>query len=158
MKILEGQEKLEALAFMEKAAELAREATCERARCGSVIVKDGKVIGSGYNSPPGNLESQRRCSSPKFLYDQKVTDKTCCIHAEQRAIRDALRNGNDLEGSTLYFMRVDKKGGMTEAGRPYCTSCSKAVLDEGIENFVLWHNDGITAYETQEYNDASFNF
>jgi deoxycytidylate deaminase len=38
-----------------------------------------------------------------------VTDKTCCIHAEQRAIMNALRNHpNEIEGADLYFMRLDK--------------------------------------------------
>ncbi len=43
------------LAFVEtcyaRAAEVARKATCGRSKCGSVIAKDGKIIGEGFNSP-----------------------------------------------------------------------------------------------------------
>ena len=34
----------------------------------------------------------KRCTCDKASYHRKVTDKTCCIHAEQRAIMNALRN------------------------------------------------------------------
>lgn len=37
--------------YMELAADQARKATCTDARCGAVIVKDGEVIGKGFNSP-----------------------------------------------------------------------------------------------------------
>ncbi|MFP4119123.1 MAG: deaminase [Candidatus Woesearchaeota archaeon] len=145
--------------FMELAVEEALKATCERSRCGSVIVADGEVIGKGYNSPPGELESQRRCSNTKTMYHQKVTDKTCCVHAEQRAIMDALqKNPEKIRGSRLYFIRLDDDGKMSFAGKPYCTICSKMALDVGIKEFVLYHEDGITAYETDEYNDLSYSY
>jgi deoxycytidylate deaminase len=83
---------------------VAKQSGCNDARCGSIIVKDGIIIGKGFNSPPGNLESQRRCHIKKDHYHKKVSDKSCCIHAEERAIMDALRNNPDkIKGSTLYF-------------------------------------------------------
>ncbi len=145
--------------WMFEAAEVAKEATCERSKCGSIIVKDGKVIGKGYNSPPGNLESQRRCHKEKSDYDNKVTDKTCCVHAEQRAIMDALKNfPGEVQGSTLYFARIDENGNLKVSGKPYCTICSKMALDAGIKHFVLWHEDGCCAYDTENYNDESFSY
>jgi len=159
MRILSGEEEKEALEFIVAATALARKATCNRSRCGSVIVKDGEIIGSGFNSPPGNLESQRRCSYSKLNYDLKVTDKTCCIHAEQRAVMDALaKNHAKLPGSRIYFMRVDDEGRPTRAGEPYCTICSKMVLDARVAEFVLWCKEGIKVYRTEEYNDVSFDY
>ena len=156
---MSGEEKDAALSFLERAAVVARGATCHRARCGSVIVKDGVVVGEGSNSPPGGLESQRRCSNEKDAYHRKVTDKTCCVHAEQRAIMDALRRTPDkVRGSRLYFIRVDEDGDLTRAGAPYCTICSKMSLDAGVSEFVLWHEDGVCVYDTEEYNDLSFRF
>lgn len=144
---------------MHKAAEIALHATCQRAKCGSVIVKSGEIIGAGSNSPAGNLESQRRCSSNKDSLHKKVTDKTCCVHAEQRAIMDALRKNPDkFEGSSLYFVRLDKNGKIEKAGRPYCTICSKMTLDAGIKEFILWHEEGIRAYSTEEYNLLSYDY
>ncbi|MFP4524363.1 MAG: hypothetical protein ACLFO2_03570 [Candidatus Woesearchaeota archaeon] len=159
MRYLSGKEEVSALSFLEEAAVVAREATCHRARCGSVIVKDGVVVGEGSNTPPGGLESQRRCSNEKDVYHRKVTDKTCCVHAEQRAIMDALkRNPDRVRGSRLYFVRIGEDGEMTRAGAPYCTICSKMSLDAGVSEFVLWHEDGVCVYDMEEYNDLSFRF
>lgn len=122
-------------------------------------MKDGEVIGSGYNSPPRDLESQRRCQCDKKILDSKVTDKTCCIHAEQRAIMDALsKNAEKLPGSRLYFVRIDDEGKMKFSGEPYCTICSKMAIDTGIQEFVLYRKDGLHVYDTEEYNLISFQF
>ena len=137
----------------------AMKASCERARCGSVIVKEGVVIGRGFNSPPNSLEEQRRCKNEKSKYNPKVTDKTCCVHAEQRAIFDALRNNpGKILGSVLYFARIDEEGEIKISGKPYCTICSKMALDAGIKEFVLWHEDGIKHYDTSKYNTLSFEY
>ncbi len=154
MRYLTGEEAAAADTFLEAAGALARQyATCRRARCGAVIVADNTIIGSGFNSPAGGLESQRRCHCEKSALHPKVTDKTCCVHAEQRAIFDALRHQPDrLEGSVLYFIRLDGRGQPEPAGRPYCTICSKMALDVGIRGFVLRHAEGLCLYDTQVYN------
>ena len=145
--------------WMRAAAEVAKRATCGRSKCGSVIVRDDEIIGEGFNSPAGNLEGQRRCDVEKSSYHRKVTDKTCCVHAEERSIMDALRRNPDkLTGSTLYFIRLDEDGKPKFSGQPYCTICSKLALDADIAEFVLRHEDGATAYPTDEYNDLSYEF
>lgn len=159
MKLFVGKEQQEAERYMERAAEVALSATCKRSRCGCVIVKDGEIIGEGFNSPPKDLENQRRCQNDKTKYGLKVTDKTCCIHAEERALLDALkRNSEKIEGSRLYFIRLDKQGKKQFSEAPYCTLCSKLALDTGVAEFLLWHERGITSYETEEYNDLSFEY
>ena len=159
MKLLIGPEHTQAELFMQQAAEIAQKATCERSKCWCIIVKEGKIIGKGFNSPAQNLESQRRCHCDKAQYHKKVTDKTCCIHAEQRAILDALKSASDqLPGSDLYFIRLDQEGKITKAGEPYCTICSKMALEVGIKNFHLWHTEGIIAYDTEEYNILSYQY
>jgi deoxycytidylate deaminase len=93
----------------------------------------------------------------KEHYHKKVKDTTCCIHAEQRAIMDALKNHPDkISGARLYFIRLDEQGNPSKADKPYCTICSKMTLDVGIEEFVLWHREGICVYGTDEYNTLSF--
>ncbi len=130
MRYLEGKEKETALGFLLSAAGIAKAATCERARCGSVIVSGETIIGAGYNSPAGNLEGQRRCGICKDSLHGKITDKTCCVHAEQRAIFDALRSRPGLvRGATLFFTRIDRAGNIEKSGKPYCTICSKSALD-----------------------------
>ncbi len=159
MRYLSGKEEEEAKNYLEYTAELAKSATCERSKCGSIIVANHQIIGKGINSPARNQENQRRCNYDKDSYHRKVTDKTCCIHAEQRAIVDALAyNSDKIIGSRLYFMRLDKEDNPTRAGNPYCTICSKMSLDVGIQEFVLWHEDGIAVYDTDEYNLLSYQY
>jgi len=149
----------EALKFIEACEQEALKATCERSLCGSVVVKEGEIIGRGFNSPPGNLVSQKKCQCSKSEYNEKVTDKTCCIHAEQRAIMDALKNnGEKLSGSRLYFLRLNPDQEREFSGQPYCTICSKLALDVGIKEFVLVHEPGIGVYDTEEYNNLSFQY
>lgn len=156
MRILESQE---GEGWIGIAAEVAGKATCGRSKCGSVIVRDGEIIGEGFNSPAGDREDQRRCGVEKSSYHTKVTDKTCCVHAEERAIMDALRrHPHKVSGSMLYFVRLDEDGRPKLSGRPYCTICSKLALDVGIAEFVLRHEDGIIAYPTDEYNGLSYEF
>lgn len=155
MKILTDKQHTE---WMQAAGEVAARSTCQRARCGTVLVKDGEIIGRGYNNPPQNTEDNRKCDIKETLPESFKSDKTGCVHAEQRAIMDALRKGNDLSGSWLYFTRIDEDGSLLKSGQPYCTICSKLALDSGVDTFVLWHEDGITAYDTQEYNDLSFEY
>lgn len=149
----------EALKYFEYCWRIAKNATCERSKCGSIIVKNWQIIWEGINTPPNNLENQRRCWCEKSSYHKKVTDKTCCVHAEQRAIMDALKKHPEfLEKSKLYFIRLDETENISFAGKPYCTICSKMALDVGIEKFVLWHKDKMIEYDTDEYNTISFQY
>ena len=138
----------------------AQKATCTRSACGSIIVSQtGDMIGTGYNSPPAGHETQRRCTIEKTTYHKKVTDKTCCMHAEQRAIFDAFRhNPEHLSGATLYFLRLDNENNPSFASNPYCTICSKMALDCNIAYFALYQKNGWHYYETQNYNNRSYQF
>lgn len=159
MKFISRKEENNIKIYFDEAIKEALKSTCLKSKCGSVIIKDRKIIGKGFNSPPKNLESQRKCLQNKKKIDEKVTDKTCCIHAEQRAIIDALKNNSKkIDNSVIYFIRIDKNGNKTFSGKPYCTICSKMALDVGIKEFVLWHEKGICIYNTEEYNLLSFNY
>lgn len=149
----------EHLEYFRVAADVAKKGTCLRAHCGSVIVKDGEIIGEGYNSPPLGLESNRTCLNQYKGVLRPRYDKTCCIHAEWRAVTDACkRNPDKLEGSVLYFMRPAEDGNFTPAGEPYCTTCSRLVLDAGVGTFALWNEDGVYLYDTDEYDRLSYEF
>lgn len=180
MRILEGFEELAAKRWLYSAIDAAKNySTCHRSKCGAVLVATDKdlrsmIIGSGYNSAPRNctLDECFKAQLPKGF----KSDKTCCIHAEQRAIRDADRNYPALvSGSTLYFIRLDEHNEPKPSGHPYCTMCSKASLDAGIGEFVLLHptgyeikgldglvvgsalsQDSFVAYPAEEYNQLSF--
>jgi deoxycytidylate deaminase len=155
MFFVKGKEEKEAKKWMREASRSALSSTCLRAMCGSVIVKDGKVIGRGFNSLPGNKRPER-CLKDDLPAGFK-SDRTCCIHAEDRAISDALiAHPKEIRGSRIYFIRLNTSGKREFAGNPYCTTCSKRALDAGIAEFALWHKEGICIYDTEEYNRLSF--
>lgn len=145
--------------YFKLASDVAKDATCTHAKCGSIIVStDNIIIGRGFNAPPLNDESQRRCSFEPDNNIKPKYDKTCCVHAEWNAIIDALRNFPDkIIGSTLYFMRIDDSSAFTNAGSPFCTVCSRLALQSGIAKFGLW-NDGPQIFDTDEYNKISYDF
>lgn len=158
MNFLTGRDKADAIKWMNVAAQIAEKALCLQAKCGSVIVKNGEVIGTGYNAPPLDKEDNRTCLQ-EFNPGKPKYDKTCCMHAEWRAIIDALkRNSEKLQGSKLYFTRIDERGNIKKSGQPYCTVCSRLALDSGISEFLLWHEKGICAYPTDEYNKLSYQY
>ena len=159
METIKGTQLEEIRPFFESAAEEARHAKCHRARCGTVIVKEGKVIGKGYNGPPLDDEANRTCDNSYDLSIKPKYDKTCCIHAEWRAILDACKhNADKIDGSVLYFMRVDDSGEFTDAGFPYCTTCSRLALESGVDSFVLWNAGEAHSYSTAEYDRVSYRF
>lgn len=153
--LLEGQRETEAITWMNEAAHVARKAMCLRSKCGTVVVKDGVVIGKGYNAPPLDAETNRVCLN-EYSEGKRKYDRTCCMHAEWRAIMDALKqHPADIVGSKLYFVRVDQKGNIRKSGKPYCTVCSRMALDAGVGHFLLWHEAGVGEYPTDAYDKLS---
>lgn len=72
MRCLSGEKWTEARRYMDEAANLALKSGCLRSKCGSIIIKDNRIIGRGFNSPSAELESQRRCLFPKDLLHKKL--------------------------------------------------------------------------------------
>ena len=142
MKILTWEASKKSEQYFKLTWKIAQNATCERSKCWCIIVKNDEIIWQWRNT-----------------YDFKITDKTCCIHAEQRAIMDALRNHpEEIEGADLYFMRLDKDWNMSKAWKPYCTICSKMALDTWIKHFLLRHEEWVAQYDTEEYNLLSYQY
>lgn len=157
MKILNPEQQKTVEQYFEAAADAARYSICKKARCGSVIVKDGVIISTGFNHPAGGENA--RCLDEYTIPKDNKHDITCCVHAEVDAVHKALLNNpTALSGSTLYFMRINQDGAMTRAGVPYCTICSKEALDNKISEFVLWSKEGVAVYDTQEYNNVSYQY
>lgn len=159
MRVLEWKDYDIAYQYILQAAQIAKKATCLRSKCWSIIVKDEIIIWTWFNSPVHDDESQRKCNNSKDIYNKKITDKTCCVHAEQRAIIDSLKNYPDkIIWSKLYFIRLWDDGKISFAGKPYCTICSKMALDCWISNFLLYTMSWIVEYDTWEYNLLSYEY
>ena len=114
--------------FMEF-AELARKrSTCLRRGVGAVIVKDNRVIATGYNGVPKGI---RHCSETGRLRQQlgvpsgKMHELCRGLHAEQNAIIQAACMGNSIEGGTLYCTTQP------------CVICTKMIINAGIKRVVI---------------------
>ncbi len=142
--------------FFTEALREAQKSMCTRGHGGAVIAKDGTIIGRGYNAPPKNDSHHAKCHLDQRTSRKPKSDRTCCVHAEWRAITDAFTHGHDVAGSDLYFIGASDDGSMRYSGAPYCTVCSRLALDLGILRFGLWHETGITLYDTATYNDLSY--
>jgi deoxycytidylate deaminase len=149
MEYLTGQQEKEAIGWMRSAAHVAEKALCLETKCGTVIVCDSEIIGEGYNAPPLDKKEGRICGNEP--------GPSSCVHAEWRAIMSALKsNPEKIQGSKLYFVRVDENGNIKKSGKPYCTVCSRLALDASIATFALWHEEGIIEYPNDEYNKLSY--
>ncbi len=169
MRILSGYELTQAEHWLEEARQVALRSRCSSSRCGTVIVTQHgqeRIIGSGFNAPPTGLQEGRysknpcRCVRKEELKPLFKSDKTGCMHAEQVAIMDALKNDpTSLQFSRLYFVRLDDNDQIKPSGNPYCTICSKMTLQAGIPEFALIHHGGnVTVYDSFEYNELSFQY
>jgi dCMP deaminase len=100
---------------MNIAKEIATLSHCVRFKVGSVIVKDGNIISMGYNGTPSGMENTCEENNVTFPH---------VIHGEINAIVKAAKNGNAVDGATLY-----------QTLSP-CIDCSKVILQSGIKRVV----------------------
>jgi dCMP deaminase len=106
--------------FMELAQVVAKRSTCNRRSVGAVLVRDKRILTTGYNgSPPG----QPHCTDEGCL----MLDNHCvrAIHAEQNAIIQGAMHGIDLRGATCYVTSAP------------CVHCSKMLIAVGVLRIVF---------------------
>lgn len=160
MRVLKTKSKAEALTYLRLAEKEARSSTCKNARHGAVIVRGGRVIGRGFNSPPLDKKEFRTCLDEYPTPKEKVKfDRTCCVHAEWRAVMNALGNyPRSIERSRLYLVRLDEAGKIAKMDKAFCTTCSRIILDSGVGEFVTRHKKGVVLYPAGELNKLSYKF
>jgi dCMP deaminase len=109
--------------FMEITRLVAKRSTCTRRSVGAVLVKEKRIMATGYNGVPRGL---RHCSVTGCLRTQLnipsgERHEICRgLHAEQNAIIQAAVHGISIEGSTLYCTTQP------------CVICSKMLINAGI--------------------------
>jgi dCMP deaminase len=114
--------------FLSLTEHVASRATCDRGRSGCVIVKDKRVLATGYVGSPPCLD---HCDDVghlmKRVVDEDGTIRQHCvrtIHAEQNAICQAARYGIPLEGASLYCKMEP------------CRVCAMLIISVGIKRVV----------------------
>jgi len=114
--------------FIWIAKEVASRATCPRAAVGAIIVKDNRILATGYN---GAAPGEPHCTDEGCI----MVDGHCqrAIHAETNAIAQAAKYGVSVEGATLYYW--DSKGRYAqniEELRGHCEKCGQLAQAAGI--------------------------
>ncbi len=105
--------------FMNIAHQVAKRSTCDRAQVGAVIVRDKRILTTGYNGSPRGLP---HCSEVGCLMDNGHCIRT--LHAEQNAIIKAALHGVITEGATIYVTHQP------------CFMCAKTIINAGISEIV----------------------
>ncbi|MBN1192342.1 MAG: cytidine/deoxycytidylate deaminase family protein [Coriobacteriia bacterium] len=113
--------------FMAITDQVAGRATCVRRRIGAVLVKDKRILATGYNGAPAGLA---HCDEVGCLREQRGipsgTQHELCrgIHAEQNAVIQAARHGIAIDGSTVYCTHQP------------CVLCAKILINAGVTEIV----------------------
>ena len=113
--------------FMGICEQVAGRSTCKRRHVGAVVVRDRRILATGYNGTPAGL---RHCDEVGCLREQmgieSGSNHELCrgIHAEQNAVIQAAKYGIAIDGSTLYTSHQP------------CVLCAKILINAGISEVV----------------------
>ncbi|MGE4419349.1 MAG: cytidine/deoxycytidylate deaminase family protein [Sulfurimonas sp.] len=110
--------------FINIAQEIATASKCVSKKVGAVIVKDGRILSTGYNGTPAGYINCRDHWEDEYTSDHHEWSKTYEIHAEMNAIIWAARKGISIEGATIYVTLEP------------CSECSKNIIASGIKRIV----------------------
>ena len=113
--------------FMGMADYVARRSTCLRRSVGAVIVKDRRILATGYNGAPMGLPhcSETGCLRQQLNVPSGQRHELCrALHAEQNAIIQAARYGMSIDGASIYVNTQP------------CVLCAKAIINSGIKEIV----------------------
>ncbi|MFC1674468.1 cytidine/deoxycytidylate deaminase family protein [Candidatus Omnitrophota bacterium] len=114
--------------FMEVALLVSKRATCLRRSVGAVLVKDKKILATGYNGAPSGLAHciDIGCLRQKLKVPSGQRHELCRgLHAEQNVILQAALYGTSTKGSTLYITHQP------------CVICAKMLINAGIREIVI---------------------
>jgi dCMP deaminase len=114
--------------FMDIAKTIGARGTCDRGRNGAVIVKNKRILTTGYVGSPSGLQ---HCDEIGHLFAKNIDEdghvSEHCVrttHAEQNAIVQAAMHGVSIEGSTIYTKFEP------------CFICTKMIINAGIKRVV----------------------
>ncbi|SEM62139.1 dCMP deaminase [Syntrophus gentianae] len=113
--------------FMDIASLVARRSTCQRRKVGALLVKERRILATGYNGAPTGLRHclEIGCLREQLQIPSGERHELCRgLHAEQNAIIQAALHGVGIAGATLYC-----------TNHP-CVICAKMIINAGIVSVV----------------------
>lgn len=116
---------------------VARRSTCIRRHYGAVIVKDDRIIATGYN---GAARGEPNCCDVGTCWREahgiphgEQYEKCVAVHAEDNAISQA---GRDALGATLYLWGEEANGTIIQAAP--CMMCERKIKNAGIKEVISY--------------------
>lgn len=114
--------------FLEISEVIAKRSTCLRNHVGAVIVKDKRILATGYNGAPRNMQHclDIGCIRQKNNIASGTMHEKCrAVHAEQNAIIQAALHGVSIDSATLYCTHQP------------CILCAKMIINSNIKRVVF---------------------
>lgn len=122
--------------FMEIAKVVALRSNCRRRHVAAVIVKDRRIISTGYNGTPRGIKNCDEGGCPRCNSDIPSgagLEECICSHGEENAIVQAAYHGICVKGATLYTTFSP------------CLLCAKMIINAGIAEVVYNEHYSIDA-------------
>jgi dCMP deaminase len=110
--------------FINIAKEISKASKCVSKQVGAVIVKDGRILSTGYNGTPAGYKNCCEYWQNEYTKEHHEWSKKYEIHAEMNAIIWAARKGISIENATIYVTLEP------------CSECSKNIIASGIKRIV----------------------
>jgi dCMP deaminase len=119
--------------YLNVAIAVRARANCQGTRVGAIIVRDERIVSTGYNGTPQDLTNCDdggcyRCAHPDDFESGTAYDLCICVHAEQNALIAAARFGNAIENASVFT-----------TSRP-CFGCTKELLQARIDSVYYMHD------------------
>jgi dCMP deaminase len=114
--------------FLEMSGLVSKRSTCLRRSVGAVIVREKRILATGYNGAPSGLKhcAEIGCIRQKMKDPSGERHELCrALHAEQNALIQACLHGISVKGATLY-----------STTQP-CVICAKMLINAGIKEIVV---------------------
>jgi len=113
--------------FMKAANLVSSRSTCLRRKVGAVLVKDKRILATGYNGAPTGIVhcEVTGCLREKLHVPSGKRHELCRgLHAEQNVILQAALYGISVNGSTIYITNAP------------CSICAKMIINAGIKEVI----------------------
>jgi len=114
--------------FVQIAHQVAKRSTCLRRHVGAVIVKDKRILSTGYNGAPTGFPhcDETGCLREQLGVPSGERQEICRgLHAEQNAIIQAALHGVSVAGADIYTTHQP------------CITCAKMVINAGIKRVIF---------------------
>ncbi len=114
--------------FLSIAKLVSKRSTCLRRKVGALLVKDKRILATGYNGAPSGIKhcEERGCLREKLKVPSGERHELCYgLHAEQNAFLQAALHGISVEGAKIY------------ATTQPCIICAKMFINAGVKEIVI---------------------